>query len=98
MRVVTQPRGGELQLELRDEDGARSFWHRYPDLQAWLAAPLAERVGVSVDRSVTNCPALARPYRAIWPNAAASASTGIGSSAWASTRCLASSSRPPSTS
>ena len=40
----------------------RSFRRRYPDLNAWLAAPLAERVGVPGDRSIANCSAHARPY------------------------------------
>jgi hypothetical protein len=39
----------------------RSFRRRYPDLNAWLAAPLAERIGVPGDRSIANCSALARP-------------------------------------
>ena len=39
----------------------RSFRRRYPDLDAWLAAPLAERVGVSGDRTIANCSGLARP-------------------------------------
>ena len=40
----------------------RSFRRRYPDLDAWLDAPLPERVGVPGDRSIANCSALARPY------------------------------------
>jgi hypothetical protein len=40
----------------------RCFRRRYPDLNDWLAAPLAERVGVPGDRSIANCSAHARPY------------------------------------
>jgi integrase len=40
----------------------RCFRRRYPDLEAWLAAPWAERVGVPGDRSIANCSYLARPY------------------------------------
>ena len=39
----------------------RSFRRRYPDMDAWLAAPLTERVGVPSDRSIANCSARARP-------------------------------------
>ena len=74
----------------------RSFRRRYPDLDAWLDAPLPDAsASPATGRSPTARPSPG-PICTIWPTAASSASTGIGSSASASTGCLPRSSRPPS--